>query len=308
MNGGGTFTLTNAGSVTSGTGIELQALAGSMAVNSGTLNLNNTFAISGGIGAGLNIADNLTLQSSLSITSSSTFTGGTGSFATVGGDFTMPSGTLTVNNTGNLSGTASGVGMQVLGGSFAQTGGTITVMNSGTNSGSGHASYIQSTPTIAISGTGVFNNPNALVAAPAVMINSGGTLQSGTPTVPGVFDNAAFGGTNIVTLNSGGSFVSGTLDPAPGQTLINGTFTQNSGTYTVVIGNLNLPGNQGISFLTDNGTGVVNLLGGTLNVIPATGFDPIADVPAGLEMVQFIQASVIINGGFTPVQITNTVP
>jgi hypothetical protein len=43
-------------------------------------------------------------------------------------------------------------------------------------------------------------------------------------------------------------------------------------------------------------------------VIPATGFNFATDIPAGLEMVQFIQASTIINGGFTPAQINNSVP
>jgi uncharacterized protein with beta-barrel porin domain len=136
-------------------------------------------------------------------------------------------------------------------------------------------------------------------------------LQSGTATAPGIFEDAAFGSTTTIT-NDGGNFVLGSLAPSPGQTIIAGVFTQNAGACTVVIGNLNLPGNQGISFLTVNGTsptdGVVNLDSGTLNIIPATGFNYATDIPAGLDMVQFIQASTIINGVFTPLNINNSVP
>jgi hypothetical protein len=78
-----------------------------------------------------------------------------------------------------------------------------------------------------------------------------------------------------------------------------------------VIGNLTLPSNQGISFLTVNGAGpangVVNLDSGTLNIIPATGFVA-SDIPSGLNKVQFIEASTIINGAFSPLNITSSIP
>jgi hypothetical protein len=279
--GGGTWLATNTGTVTTGTGVLIQGA---------TLNISGASA-------------NLTLQNNQALAS------GTGVQATVTTGTTMSAGTFNVINTANLSGSATGAAL-LADVSFNQTGGTFTVSNSGTNSGSGNASYIQS-PAITISGSGTFNNPNALVAATTVTVSAGGTLQSGTPTVPGVFEDLSFGTTTVVT-NNGGTFVSGTLDPTPGQTTISGVFTQNAGTYAVVIGNLSLPSNQGISFLTVNGTGpadgVVNLDGGILNIVPATGFNLATDIPAGTHMVQFIQASTIINGGFSPQKIVNSIP
>jgi uncharacterized protein with beta-barrel porin domain len=47
-------------------------------------------------------------------------------------------------------------------------------------------------------------------------------------------------------------------------------------------------------------------LAGTLNVVPAANFNPYTDIPAGLNLLQFIQASNVINGSFTV--INNSVP
>jgi hypothetical protein len=312
--GAGTWTATNTGGVTSGTGVQIEGeTTVSLTAASFTMINDITATVSGtGFGGQFIVGQTLSFPRkcpTLTLQNNQTMTSGVGVQATISTGVSMSTGALNITNTGNLSETATGAAMLVLGGLFGQTGGTITVSNSGTNSGSGNASYIQSTPAITVSCTGVFNNPNALVAAPALTIYPGGLLQSGTATIPGVFVDAAFGNTTLVT-NDGGTFVSGTLD-ASGQTTVNGTFTQSSGTYTVVIGNLNLPSNQGISFLTVNGTGsegVVNLDGDILNVIPSADFNFDTDIPSGTTMVQFIQASTVINGGFTSAQITNSVP
>jgi len=312
----GAWTATNTGTITSGTGLEINGET-TITLSGGSISILNdsTAAVSSsGIGCQLIASNSLSLSSgtsALTLQNNQALSSGTGVLGSIPNitfitpAVTMSAGTLNVTNTAALHGTATGAALQVSNGAFNQTGGTFTVSNSGTNSGSGIASYIQA-PTITVSGTGTFNNPNGLVAATMVTLTSGGILQSGTATVPGVFQDASFGSTTDI-INDGGTFVSGTLNPTPGQTIISGVFTQNAGTYTVVIGNLTLPSNQGISFLTVNGTGVVNLDSGTLNIIPATGFVA-SDIPSGLNKVQFIQASTIINGVFTPLNITSSIP
>jgi hypothetical protein len=309
----GASTLGNSGVLSGSTGnIGSELSVGTMTLNAGTLTALNSpsGALTAGTGCLVNVTGSLSIGGGglLLYNDAPLSTSGTGALATIGGGFTLSAGVLTLGNNGvNLGGTASGAGMHVTGGSFSQTGGTVYLEATGTNSGTGQGNYIQSTPPITISGAGsLFHNYIGVVAAPSLTLTNGATLQVGSSTVPGVFEDASFGGTTDV-INNGGIFVSGSVSPAkPGQTLIEGTYTQNSGTFALVFGRIFLPNNQGLSFLTVDGTGVVNLNGGTLDVIPSINIETeIAYVTPGPGSVQFIQASSAINGAFTPAQIIN---
>jgi hypothetical protein len=274
MSGTSIFTLNNAAAVSLGTGIELQAAAGSMFMNNGSVNITNNSAISGGFGAQLNIAaGNLTIQNSatgitLANTSSSTLTGGTGVLATVGNNFSITTGNLTLNNTSTLTGSASGAGMRVNGSTFSQTGGEISVINTAAFSGAGVASFITSAAPITIGGTGVFtlasstpttiNSVDVIVTAPSVTINAGGTYQ-------------ATGTTASNLINNGGTYVAGVADPSIGSHTITGNLTQISGDYDIVIGNFNNAApSTNVSFTQVNGT--VDWIGGTFNLLKGPGF------------------------------------
>jgi outer membrane autotransporter protein len=235
------FTFDNAGSLTSRRGAAVEALAGGIFVNSGTIGSTTSH--------GILIRNN----SNADITNSGTIGGAVNAinFAASGGTATAATHTLRLNTGSVLNG-------NVLGGANTDN---LILNGTGAESISKFLNFetvsMQGT-NWSLTGTGTFS-VSAAVQSGVLQVN--GSLTSPTVTVQ---NGGTLGGTGTVT---GAVTVNGTI--APGNSIgtlnIVGPYTQAAGsTYRVEISAA--PASDLI-----NVTGAASLLGGTVNVIAAPG-------------------------------------
>ena len=260
--------------VKSGSGTQVlsgsNTYSGGTAINGGVLSLDNAAALSSGtiqFGGG-------TLQFSSSNTNdySALIFNSTGpiSLDTNGQTVTFAS-PLDISNVGGL--TKAGSGTVVLSGNNAYSGATL--ISAGTLAITGTGSLSSSTGTVEVGTTA--GSPTALVFGPAsvtnlttpnapLTVNYGSTLTipaGASFTTAGFVKLGSLAAGSSGTLNQSGGTVSITgVDSANGsRSLTIGEFSAGSSTYNLSGGSLSVP--NGTVFLPWNGSGALNISGGT---------------------------------------------
>lgn len=311
INAGGGSTVLNKGTITAGiNGVGIGTLGS--AVNSGTINVGDSFTFaSGGIVA---FGDNLQLTNTGTITGG-TFTpamiilGNNGALANSGtiavgdsgGGMIATGNNASLTNSGMITAGAGGIGILAQGSnSTVLNSGTIVTGDNGTGIQVGDPSTIvnSGTITVGVSGTGVMggngttvtNSGTVTVGANGIGITSGGNiLNSGTVNV-GNFGIGIAAQGNAIAINNGtvtvgvmGAGISGTAN------------VLNTGTISVAAGSTGIATLGGNAAVTNSGTISAGALGsgivsdsnifnaGTINV--GTGGIGIATLSTGTTVV-----------------------
>ena len=224
-------------------------------------------------------------------------------------------GTYTLNGTGGI--TATGGDLQLaklsttlpeLTGSYSLTGGTITFKGSGIETIRGVSYY-----HLIVSGTGVKTIGGAVTINGNLTINPGTTFASGTSSIT-VIGNTIIGGTHTVSSTSGtrtfGNIIvnsTGTWNTTVGESFTmsgnienNGTFTSNSGTYTLSGTEKTISGSSAMTITNASITGSY-----TNNITAATGLNITNTLSGAGSLTQGTGGSKLFIGGTCTITTLN---
>jgi autotransporter-associated beta strand protein len=291
--GAGTLTLTGANTYSGGT-----------TLNGGTLSVSGNSALGAGTvtmagGTTITTSADATLSNAITLNGAATFTAAGGAMVLNGnitgspaGNWTLnPTNKITLGGTNSLTFSAANLGLITNAGSVDITGSTTIDGGANTNSGYATIGNASSTTLTILSGGSLTINgttgskPGTIVGQNA---NSASTLNVGAT------DKSSSG-----TLNIGGNtaFILGNNNATA-----SGTLNVNSGTATITAGSTTLQDPQNyIAMGRDNGTGIINLNGGTL----ATGRQFLRD--GGTAGTQGAGTAIFnFNGGVLQAQANQT--
>jgi len=291
--GAGTLSLNGANTYSGGTTLNggTLSVSGNSALGTGSVTMNNSTT--------LDAASAATISNNITVTGTPTFTANGGTL-TVNGNITgsavgnwnlSPTNKITLGGTNSLTFTSANRGLLITTGSVDITG--STTIDGGANNNAGFATIGNASPTtltilnggsLAINGT-TGTTPGTIVGQNA---NSDSTLNVGATDMSSS-GTLAIGGNTAFILGNNNATASGTLNV-------------NSGTATITAGSATLQDQRNyIAMGRDDGTGIINLDGGTL----ATGRQFIRD--GGTAGTQGSGTAIFnFNGGVLQAQANQT--